>query len=140
MDTARLPGTLANAVSSHAITIERCVLAEGTIASAHARGHLLDRWQATSPLYRAACAVITDWEAHGIDPCQGHLHGRDIRARDTPYFAGFSLRYFNAIPACLTEYGGLEWLEVIHPTRTKPLDALRIRPRHRSRRAQVPGA
>ena len=107
--------TLANAVSSQAITIERSMLTEGTIASAHAREHLLHRWQATSPLYRAASAVITDWETRGIDPGRGHLHGRDIRDRDTPYFAGFGLRYFNAIPACLTEYGGLEWLEVIHP-------------------------
>lgn len=132
--------TLANAVSSQAITIERCVLAEGTIAGADAREHLLYRWQATSPLYRAASAVITDWETRGINPGQGHLHGRDIRDRDTPYFAGFSLRYFNAIPACLTEYGGLEWLEVIHPTRTKPLDALRIRPRDRSGIEQAPWA
>ena len=129
--------TLANAVSSQAITIERYVLTEGTIASAHVREHLLYRWQVTSPLYRAASAVITDWQTRGIDPGQGHLHGRDIRDRDTPYFAGFSLRYFNAIPACLTEYGGLEWLEVIHPTRTKPLDALRIRPHDRSRLDQA---
>ena len=84
--------------------------------------------------------AVTDWETRGIDPGQGHLHGCDIRDRDTPYCAGFSLRYFNAIPACLTEYGGLEWLEVIHPTRTKPLDALRIRPRDCSRLDKAPWA
>ena len=39
-----------------------------TLQTAHMLAqHLLDRWQATSPLYRAAGAVITDWEAHGID-------------------------------------------------------------------------
>jgi hypothetical protein len=90
--------------------------------------------------WRAASAVITDWEKRGIDPGRGHMHGRDIRDRDTPYFAGFGLRYFNAIPACLTEYEGSEWLGVIHPTRTKALDALRIRPRDRSRLDQAPWA
>jgi hypothetical protein len=32
------------------------------------------------------------------------------------------------IPGCLTEHGGVEWTEVIRPTRTMPLDALRITP------------
>jgi hypothetical protein len=128
---------LSDAVGSGAVTIERCVLTEGTVASAQAREHLADRWPATSPLYRAARAVVGDWEARSIDPGKGHLHGADIRDRDTPYFAGFNLRYFQAIPACLTEYGGVEWLEVVHPTRTKPLDALRIRPGDRSRLEQL---
>lgn len=129
--------TLANAVYNQAITLERCTLTEGSIVSPRAREHLADRWLPTSPLYRAASAVIADWETRGIDPGQGHLHGRDIRDRNTPYFAGFSLRYVTAIPACLTEYGGVEWLEVIRPTRAKPLDTLRIRPGDRSRLEQI---
>jgi len=48
--------------------------------------------------------------------------------RKTPYFAGFGWRYFRSIPACLTRFGGVEWIEVVHPTRTLPLDCLRIVP------------
>jgi hypothetical protein len=32
------------------------------------------------------------------------------------------------VPRCLTEFGGLEWLEVIRPTRTLPLECLRFTP------------
>jgi hypothetical protein len=120
---------LVHAVSSGAITLERLVLSDGVVASTQAQEHLSDRWRPASPLYRAATAVVADWERRGIDPGEGHLHGRDIRDRDTPYFAGFGLRYFRAIPSCLTEFGGVEWIEVIHPTGTRPLDALLIRPR-----------
>jgi hypothetical protein len=120
---------LVHAVRSDAITLERLVLSDGVVESAQAREHISDRWRPTSPLYRAATAVAADWERRGIDPDRGHLHGRDIRDRDTPYFAGFGLRYFRAIPSCLTEFGGVEWIEVIHPTQTRPLDALLIRPR-----------
>ena len=115
-------------VNSGAITLERLVLADGVATSQQAREHLSYRWQATSPLYRAASAVIADWERRGVDPGQGHLHGKDIRDRDTPYFAGFGLRRLSALPGCLTRFGGREWIEVVHPTRTKPLDALRILP------------
>jgi hypothetical protein len=76
----------------------------------------------------AACAVVADWERRGIDPCHGHLHGAGIHDTDTPYYAGFGWRYFTTIRACLTEYGGVEWQEIVHPTRTRPLDALRIVP------------
>ena len=107
------------------------------VASAQAREHLAGRWRNTSPLYRAASAVVADWETRGIDPGTGHLHGVDVRDLDTPYFAGFSLRHFRAIPACLTEHSGIEWTEVVHPTRTRPLDTLRIRPGDRSRLEQL---
>lgn len=63
-----------------------------------------------------------------IDPNQVHLHGRDIAGPETPYFAGFALRYFPAIPACLSHQHGVEWIEVVHPTRALPLHALRILP------------
>lgn len=128
---------LSTAVLGGAVTIEHRVLEDGTVTSARAREHLADRWLPSSPLYRAASAVVADWERRGIDPGQGHLHGADIRDKDAPYFAGFSWRYFRFIPACLTEYGGLEWLEVIHPTRTKPLYALRILPGDRQLRERV---
>jgi len=119
---------LSGAVSSGAIAIDRRTLTDGLASSPHAREHLEHRWNPSSPLYRAASAVIADWEQRGIDPGQGHLHGKDIRDKDTPYFAGFGLRYLTSVPACLTRYGGVEWLEVVHPTRTRPLDILRIVP------------
>ena len=122
---------MSGAVSNGAVTIERCVLPDGAISSATALDHVSCRWQPTSPLNRAASAVVADWERRGIDPCQGHLHGSDIRDRETPYFAGFGLRHFTSVPACLTEFGGVEWLEVIRPTRTRQLDTLRIQPRDR---------
>lgn len=128
---------LVDAVGSGAITMERLVLTDGVVISEQAHQHLLHRWQPTSPLYRAASAVIADWERRSIDPGQGHLHGSDIRDRDTPYFAGFGLRHFKAIPRCLTEFAGREWIEVVHPTRTRPLDTLRILPGDRQLLKQV---
>lgn len=123
---------MSGAVSNGAVTIERCVLEDGTISNARALDHVSYRWRPTSPLYRAATAVVADWERRGIDPCQGNLHGRDIRDRDAPYFAGFGLRYFANVPVCLTEFGGVEWLEIVRPTQASPLHALRISPRDRT--------
>ena len=128
---------ISGAVSNGAVTLERCILQDGTISSTTALDHVSYRWKRTSPLYRAASAVVADWERRGIDPCQGHLHGSDIRGRETPYFAGFGLRYFTSVPACLTEFGGVEWLEIIRPTRTGQLDTLRILPSNRKLLARV---
>lgn len=128
---------LAEAASNGALNIERCVVSEDAVTSDRARDHLAERWPPTSPLYRAASAVIAHWEQRGIDPGQGHLHGKDIRDRDTPYFAGFKWRYFTSIPACLTRYGGVEWLEIVRPTRTKPLDAFLILPGDRDLLSEI---
>ncbi len=128
---------VSGAVSNGAVNLERCILQDGTISSTTALDHVSYRWKRTSPLYRAASAVVADWERRGIDPCQGHLHGSDIRDRETPYFAGFGLRYFTSVPACLTEFGGVEWLEIIRPTRTGQLDTLRILPCNRKLLARV---
>jgi hypothetical protein len=68
-------------------------------------------------------------ESRGIDPEFLHLHRRDIVASsDTPYFAGFQLRYISMLPRYFAEFGEIEHLEVVHPTRSKPLDCLRITP------------
>ena len=107
------------------------------MTSPQAGEHIADRWNPSSPLHRAANAVITDWEQRGIDPCQGHLHGADIRDKNTPYFAGFGWRYFTSMPFCLTEHGGTEWLEVVRPTRTQTLHALRILPGSRQLLSQA---
>jgi predicted nucleotidyltransferase len=119
---------LCAAVSDKAIKLERVLLLDSPVTNQAAAKHLAYRWKPSSPLYRAALAVVSHWEREGIDPGHCHLHGVDVRDRETPYFAGFGLRYFKSIPACLTEYGGEEWIEVVHPTRTRPLDCLRIVP------------
>lgn len=122
---------LVHALDTGAIDLERLSLDEGRVRSRIAMEHAEDRWTATSPLFRAATAVLRYWEARGISPRDGHLHGVDIDHAVTPYFAGFNLRYFRAIPRCLTEFESQEWIEVVHPTKTKPLECLRITPRDR---------
>ena len=119
---------LCTAVSDKAVKLERLLLPDSHVSSQDVAEHLAYRWRPSSPLYRAALAVVGHWEREGIDPGHCHLHGVDIRDRETPYFAGFALRYFKAIPSCLTRFGGEEWIEVVHPTRTRPLDCLRIVP------------
>ena len=119
---------LCAAVSDGAIRIERLRLSDARVESEFAAKHVNRRWKRTSPLHRAAIATVHYWEQQGIDPGSCHLHGCDIRDKETLYFAGFGWRYFSSIPYCLTEHGGIEWLEVVHPTKTRSLDALRIVP------------
>jgi hypothetical protein len=38
------------------------------------------------------------------------------------------MRYFRSIPYHLSEYHGVEWIEIVHPTRTLPNSALGIVP------------
>ena len=123
---------LCKAVEEGAVFLDRILLdSDAQIASHAAVEYLHRRWKPTSPLHRAAVGVIAYWERQDIDPGGCHLHGADIRDRETPYFAGFALRYLHALPRCLTEFNGVEWVEVIHPTRSRPLDALRIKPLNR---------
>ena len=119
---------LAAAIAAGKITVQRLELPAAQATDPAAVEHIDDRWSSTSPLYRAAHAVLADLERRGIDPGLAHLHGRDVTGPDTPYFAGFDLRYFRSIPWCLTRYHGREWTEVIHPTRSQPLHVLRILP------------
>ncbi|WP_322779382.1 nucleotidyltransferase domain-containing protein [Frankia sp. Cas4] len=119
---------LLEAMSVGAIQLERLTLDDAIVTDRAIDKYLCNRWSATSPLHRAASAVIAHWKAREIDPWSTHLHGEDTRDADTPYFAGFNLRYLPAAPRCLTEHGGLEWLEVVHPTRSLPLHCLKITP------------
>lgn len=119
---------LSTAVASGAITLHRIELPSVPVADPAAQEHLHRRWAPTSPLFRAGHAVLAHFEERGIDLGQVHLHGRDLAGPDTPYFAGFALRYFPQIPVCLSHHHGVEWLDVVHPTRAQPLIALQIRP------------
>jgi hypothetical protein len=106
---------ISGAVSNGAVTLERCILQDGTISSTTALDHVSYRWKRTSPLYRAASAVVADWERRGIDPCQGHLHGSDIRDRETPYFACSAVLHL-----CPRLPDGVRWRGV---ARDHPADA-----------------
>jgi hypothetical protein len=114
------------AVQAGAISVQRLELPAAAVADLGVREYISDRWAPTSPLFRAAHAVLAHLEERGVDLAHVHLHGRDIDQQDTPYFASFRLRYFRALPHCLTDYHGVEWIEVVHPTRTGALPALRI--------------
>ncbi|TCC34941.1 nucleotidyltransferase domain-containing protein [Kribbella sindirgiensis] len=120
---------LCNALDKGAIGLERLTLEEGSVRSRFAMEHAEDRWAPSSPLFRAGIAVLRYWESCGVNPRLGHLHGVDVDKPVTPYFAGFNQRYLRSIPRCLTEFGGKEWIEVVHPTKTRPLECLRITPR-----------
>ncbi|HZN72702.1 MAG TPA: nucleotidyltransferase domain-containing protein [Micromonosporaceae bacterium] len=119
---------LVGAVDGGAVSVERLELPDAPLEDSSAQRHLEERWEPTSPLYRAGRAVLAHFEERGVDLSQVHLHGRDVGGPETPYFAGFQMRYFRSVPYCLTEYHGVEWIEVVHPTRTLPNSALRIVP------------
>lgn len=85
----------------------------------------LDRGRDLSPTDRA---VVADWEACRIGPGRAHMHGKDLCNRDTSYFAGFGFRHWRAIPHCLTDFGGVEWLEAVRPRRTLPVQVPKVTP------------
>jgi Nucleotidyltransferase domain len=119
---------LVAAIDTGAINIDRLELPDAPVEDPVARQHLKERWGPTSPLYRAGGAVLAHFEQRGVDLSQVHLHGRQVAGHETMFFAGFQMRYFRSIPWSLTEYHGVEWIEVVHPTRTLPNLALRIVP------------
>jgi hypothetical protein len=118
---------IVRAVSAGALSVGRLTLVDGNVADPQAAERIADRWAASSPLFRAANAVVAYFEARKIGPAHVHLHGADIvHGSVTPYFAGFSFRYFKSLPFCFSSHGGIEALEVVHPTKSKPLDCLRL--------------
>ena len=119
---------VADAVAAGALVVEQMVLIDAEVRDPFARRHIDDRWSLSSSLHRAAHAVLSQYENRGISARRVHLHCRDVDESHTPYFAGFQLRYTRMIPSRLAEVGHLEWLEVVRPTRTKPMIALKISP------------
>ncbi|MEV4061102.1 hypothetical protein [Nonomuraea dietziae] len=129
---------LITAVEGGVIGLERLQLQDVGVSDPHAAWTIGRRWNERSPLRRAANAVVAHWEQRGIEAGSIHLHGRDIvRGRETPYFASFGCRYLRAIPWCLSDQVGVEWIEVVHPTRTGPIDCLKIFPLDHERLADL---
>jgi hypothetical protein len=79
--------------------------------------------------------VAADWDRRGIGLEQAQLHKGWLPARGpaAAYFAGFSWRYYRCIPELSSTPASMEWIEVVHPTQTRPLDTLHIRPRSRAK-------
>lgn len=120
---------LHDAVQAGAIALERVTLPDSEVHDREARRALQRRWTETSPLLRSAYAVTAHWEQAGVDPRHTCLHGESDRRKDTPsHGAGFSWRYLRFAPGLLSTPQGMEWIEVAHPTRTQPLECLRIAP------------
>jgi hypothetical protein len=119
------------AVGDGAVDVERLTLPDRTVKNPLVQDHLRHRWKTKSPLFRAGRAVFASLIDRGLDPGKLHLHGLDVHESPPTYFAGFALRDFMRIPHCLTDLGGQEWTEVLHPRTQRDLHALRFRPTSR---------
>lgn len=120
---------LHDAVEAGAIALERMTLPDDEVRNRETRRALQRRWAESSPLRRAAYAVTAHWEQAGVDPKCTWLHGESDRRKDAPsHGAGFSWRYLRFAPGLLSATQGTEWIEVAHPTRTQPLECLRLTP------------
>lgn len=120
---------LYDAVQAMAIALERVTLPDAEVRDREACRALRRRWVETSPLLRAANAVTAYWERAGIDLGRTWLQGEPERRKaPVSHAAGFSWRYLRFAPRLLSEPHGTEWIEVAHPTRTQPLECLRITP------------
>lgn len=122
-------------IDDNVIIVEQVALDDAEVSDSWIRDLIDRRWSVGSPLRRAAHAALAYAASHGVDPRAVHLHGRDVDEPITPYFVGFELRHLSSALFCFEEHGGVEWLEVVHPTRRGPLVALRITLRDRRKLA-----
>lgn len=110
------------------LTVDRVRLADADVEDPWISFEIDRRWNAHSPLRRAAHAALAHLEARDVDLYAVHLHGKTIEDRVTPHFVGFQLRYVKSALYCFRDHHGTEWLEVVRPTLREPLHALRLRP------------
>ncbi|TLQ39391.1 nucleotidyltransferase domain-containing protein [Streptomyces marianii] len=97
------------------------------------------RWQDDSPLRRAALAGLTYLQERGAELDDIDLAGQRLptarrRAghRSEPrWWISWKWQGYSGIPYCVTSGDG--WLEVVQPTRTRPLTALLIQPGPKAR-------
>lgn len=119
---------LGELIDDDAVTVDQITLEDSKINDLWVGEQIDHRWNQDSPLRRAAHAALAHLESHGIDPHAVHLHGKDVHDSRTPHFVGFQLRYLSGALNCFVEHDGVQWLEVLHPTRRGPLHALILRP------------
>ncbi|WP_172386286.1 nucleotidyltransferase family protein [Streptomyces sp. MNP-20] len=119
---------LTDLVDRKAATIQRLELADAR-PSHPAAPEALTRWSDTSPLRRAAAAVLAHLEASGRPLESVYLHGDPVigsRYSDSVWQigVGFGWRYYGSIARHLRQ--GTDWFEVVRPTRTQALHTLHI--------------
>lgn len=124
-------------IEDQVVTVEQVTLPDAEPRDPSVRDHINGRWVASSPLRRAAHAALAYLESHRVDLHAVHLHGEDIDVSTTPHFVGFELRHLRSALRCFRNYGGVQWLEVVHPTRKGPLHTLQIRPNNRYKLSQI---
>ncbi|MFE3560193.1 nucleotidyltransferase family protein [Streptomyces sp. NPDC059193] len=92
------------------------------------------RWGEDSPLRRAALAGLACMKERGVELDDVELAGRRLptprrlagHRSDPRWWINWKWQGYQSIPYCVAGGGG--WLEVIQPTRTRPLVALVIQP------------
>lgn len=117
---------IAGLVEEEVISVEQLTLEDGLVRDTSIGGIIDSRWIETSPLRRAARAAVAHLEGRGADLRAIFLHGEDTGAKNTPHSVGLQLTHLHSMLRVFAEYGGREWIEVVHPTRRGPLHALRI--------------
>lgn len=94
----------------------------------------LSRWNDDSPLRRAALAGLAFMNELAVELDDVELAGRRLPTprrlaghRSEPrWWINWKWQGYQSIPYCVTRADG--WLEVVQPTRTRPLNALVIKP------------
>ncbi|MGW0549973.1 hypothetical protein [Streptomyces altiplanensis] len=115
------------------ISITPLRLLDGGIEDPEAARHVRRRWVETSPLRRAATCVLVALEQRGVDLSEVTLHGQRLFDRAQlaeGCFVDLGWNGFGSMGRLLD--GGVTWLEVLRPHRTKPMDALLIEPTPRT--------
>ncbi|MEU4582931.1 nucleotidyltransferase domain-containing protein [Kitasatospora aureofaciens] len=110
-----------------AIEITALTLDDALPASRAAVRWLEQRWSDDSPLRRAASASLAYLETvRGLAINEIELHGQSAGRNSAAVrcFVDLGWRYFDILRDRIAD--GQEWLEVIRPTRTRPLHALWI--------------
>ncbi|MEV0281315.1 nucleotidyltransferase domain-containing protein [Streptomyces sp. NPDC050610] len=95
----------------------------------------LTRWSETSPLRRAAAAVLAHLEATARPLDSVYLHGEPVigsRYSGTTWQTGVGFGWSHHRSILHHLQGGVDWFEIIRPTRTQPLHTLHITAQDRS--------
>ncbi len=92
------------------------------------------RWAPDSPLRRAALAALAHMQGLGADLSDIELAGYRLptpermagKLTEPRWWINWKWRNYQAIPHCLADGDG--WLEILNPTRSRPLNALQLTP------------